>query len=179
MTWQPIPQHATSAEADSHPKAPTQNTAHPNVEKKPNAKPTGNSCANGEQETPKRTPSDANEKTPNYTGSAHSAGANNTPKKRKPKLKPTAKQTAKPKLHASADGGNLPTERSHTGKPADSGRYATQKQQENCAHAEPKQKPKATPHQTASRPNGRQATRHAASAETPSIQTYDHPTLCH
>ena len=64
MTRQPTPQHVTPAEAHSRPKAPPQNTAHPNAGKKPNAKPTAHSCANGEQKTPKRTPRDANEKTP-------------------------------------------------------------------------------------------------------------------
>lgn len=72
--------------------------------KKPNAKPTENSCANGEQKTQKRTPSDANEKTPNYTSSAHTAGESNTPTKRKPKLKPTAKQTAHQRASECVDG---------------------------------------------------------------------------
>ena len=79
-------------------------TAPAHAGKKPNVNPTENSCANGEQKTPNRTPSAANGKTASSTDSAHAVGANNTPKKRKPKPKPTAKHTAHQRTSECADG---------------------------------------------------------------------------
>lgn len=54
--------------------------------------------------TPNGTPSAANGKTASSTDNAHAVGANNTPKKRKPKPKHTAKQTAHQRASECVDG---------------------------------------------------------------------------
>lgn len=56
--------------------------------------------------------------------------------------------------------------------------HTTQRQQGRFVCAEPKRKPKAMQHPPSSKPNGRPAAEPAVSAENPSIQTSNRPTLC-